>query len=128
MRRIENLHSPIYEKKYRKIYELIYAADLDTIKDFSNWKKLEQDIVTRATPLWIICESTILNKRIWIMQEFGDFKISTAALNLDVKTEKYNNSFVHKYFKNQNEMVEALELLLKPCLEEGEMNKYEKCS
>ena len=116
MRRIESLHSPIYEKKYRKIYKLIYAADLDTIKDFSNWKKLEQDIVT------------ILNKRIWIMQEFGDFKISTAALNLDVKTEKYNNSFVHKYFKNQNEMVEALELLLKPCLEEGEMNKYEKCS
>ena len=84
MRRIESLHSPIYEKKYRKIYKLIYAADLDTIKDFSNWKKLEQDIVTRATPLWIICESTILNKRIWIMQEFGDFKISTAALCISI--------------------------------------------
>lgn len=127
MRRIESLQSPIYEKKYKKIYRLIYVADLDTINDYSNWNKPHQDITTRAIPLWIICESKIINKRIWITQEFGDFKITTAALNLDVKTEEYNKSFIHKYFRNQEEMTKYLEQLLKPCLEGGEGDKYAKC-
>lgn len=128
MRRLTNLQNVMYHKKYKKIYKLIFTADLDTISDYSNWYKTEQDIVTRATPLWIVCESRILNKRIWITKEFEMLKISTARLDLDVKTQEYSDSYIHRLFKRQKEMVEYLEELLEPCLEEQEGEKYAKCS
>lgn len=128
MRRLDNLQNVIYHKRYKEIYKLIFTADLDSVSDFSNWYRREQDIVTKSTPLWIICESKILNRRIWITEEFKMLKISTARLDLDVRTQEYNNSFIYKLFITQKEMVEYLENLLRPCLEETEGEKYAKCS
>jgi len=123
MRRLNNLQNVIYHKKYKKIYKIIFTADLDTVSDFSNWYKNKQDMTTRAIPLWIICESKILNKRIWITEEFKMLKITTARLDLDVRTQEYSDSYVFKLFKNQEEMAEALERLLEPCLKEEEGEK-----
>lgn len=126
MKRVKNLENSIYHKKYKEIYKIIFTADLDTVSDHSNWFRKEKNFLTRIRPLWIICESVILNKRIWITEEFGILKIATAQLDLDVKTKEYHNSFEDKLFKNQKEMSTYLKQLLMPCLEERE--QYAKCS
>lgn len=118
MRRIENLQSTFYKKKYKKIYKLLFLADLDEISDFSNWHKTNQGYVEKNRPLWIIIESKILNKRIWITQDFGKLEITSATLSLNVKTQEYSESFRHVPFKTQKEMAEYLEKLLEPCLRE----------
>lgn len=118
MRRLINLENNFYHRKYKEIYKLLFVADLDKISDHSNWHKSNQDYVDKNRPLWIIAESKILNKRIWITQDFGSLQITTAQLDLDVKTNEYSNSFVHKYFKTQKQMTEYLEKLLEPCLKE----------
>ena len=63
MRRTESLSNPIYHKKYREIYKLLFNADLDRINDRSNWMRTNLDYVEKNQPLWIIVESKILNKR-----------------------------------------------------------------
>lgn len=118
MRRLINLENNFYHRKYKEIYKLLFVSDLDEISDHSNWHKSNQDYVDKNRPLWIIVESKILNKRIWITQDFGSLQIATAQLDLDVKTNKYSDSFVHKYFKTQKQMTEYLEKLLEPCLKE----------
>lgn len=118
MRRIENLQNGLYKKRYKEIYELIFKADLDEVSDHSYWYKENKSYVEEHRPLWIIAESKILNKRIWIIQDFGELKISTADLDLDIRTNEYSRSYIHKVFKNQKEMAKYLEELLKPCLAE----------
>lgn len=118
MRRIENLQNGLYKKRYKEIYELIFKADLDEVSDHSYWYKENKSYVEEHRPLWIIAESKILNKRIWIIQDFGELKISTADLDLDIRTNEYSRSYIHKVFKNQKEMAKYLEKLLKPCLAE----------
>lgn len=118
MRRIENLQNGLYKKRYKEIYELIFKADLDEVSDHSYWYKENKSYVEEHRPLWIIAESKILNKRIWIIQDFGELKISTADLDLDIRTNEYSRSYIHKVFKNQKEMAKYLEGLLKPCLAE----------
>ena len=68
MRRTESLLNPIYHKKYREIYKLLFNADLESINDRSNWMRTNQDYVEKNQPLWIIVESKILNKRMWITE------------------------------------------------------------
>ncbi len=118
MRRLINLENSFYHKKYKEIYKLLFTADLDEVSDHSTWYKLNPDYVDKNRPLWIIAESKILNKRIWITQDFGSLQISTAQLDLDVKTNEYSDSYIHKSFKTQKEMAEYLENLLEPCLKE----------
>lgn len=118
MRRIENLQNGLYKKRYKEIYELIFKADLDEVSDHSYWYKENKSYVEEHRPLWIIAESKILNKRIWIIQDFGELKISTADLDLDIRTNEYSRSYIHKVFKNQKEMAKYLKGLLKPCLAE----------
>lgn len=127
MRRLINLENDFYHKSYREIYKLLFSADLDNISDHSNWYKKNPDYVEANRPLWIIAESKILNKRIWIVKDFGNLEISTAQLDLDTKTSRYSDSFVHTSFKNKKEMVSYLEKLLEPCLEETrEEEKFHK--
>lgn len=118
MRRLINLENGFYHKKYKEIYKLLFTADLDEISDHSNWYKSNPDFVEKNRPLWIIAESKILNKRIWITQDFGSLEISTAQLDLDTKTSAYSDSFTHIPFKTQKEMAKYLEKLLEPCLKE----------
>jgi len=117
MRRTENLLNPIYHKKYREIYKLIFNADLDRINDRSNWMRTNQDYVERNQPLWIIIESKIINKRMWITESFKDLEITTAQLDLDCKSNEYGNSYERFRFNNQTELCKKLEEILKPCLE-----------
>lgn len=127
MRRLMSLANSLYHKNYREIYKILFLADLDEVSDHSNWYKPNPDYVDKNRPLWIIAESKILNKRIWITQDFGSLQISTAQLDLDVKTNEYSNSFIHKSFKTQKEMTEYLEKLLEPCLEETkEEEKFDR--
>ena len=65
MRRIKNLENAIYNQKYKKIYKLLFTADLDEVSDHSNWYKTNKNFVEIKRPLWIIAESKILNKRIY---------------------------------------------------------------
>lgn len=118
MRRLINLENSFYHKKYKEIYKLLFTADLDEVSDHSNWHKSNPDYVEKNRPLWIIAESKILNKRIWITQDFGNLEIATATLSLNTKTQEYSESFVHIPFKTQKEMTEYLENLLEPCLKE----------
>lgn len=127
MRRTKNLGNLIYKKRYKEIYKLLFTADLDEVADHSNWYKTNKDIVDIKRPLWIIVESEILNKRIWITEDWGRLGIDTAQLDLDVKSTKYHDSYEWKEFKNQKEMVKYLEELLEPCL--LEKNKVsEQCN
>lgn len=70
MRRTEYLASPFYKKRFKEIYKLLFTADLDEISDHSNWHKINPSYVEKNRPLWIIAESKILNKRIWITKDF----------------------------------------------------------
>ena len=116
MQRLKNLENVYYQKRYKEIYKLLFTADLDEISDHSNWSKSNPGYVEKNRPLWVIAESRILNKRIWITEDFGELEIATATLNLDVKTQKYSKSFIHKLFKTQKEMSEYLKELLSPCM------------
>lgn len=71
----------------------------------------------KNTPLWIIVESKILNKRMWITKTYGELEITTAQLDLPCDSKEYNDSYRRAKFKNQKEMVKFLEELLQPCLE-----------
>lgn len=122
MRRIGNLQNGLYKKRYKEIYELVFKSDLDEVSDHSYWYKENKSYVEEHRPLWIIAESKILNKRIWIIQDFGELKISTADLDLDTRTNEYSKSYIHKSFKNQEEMVKFLKDLLQPCLNELDKN------
>ncbi len=126
MRRLGNLENSFYHKKYKEIYKLLFSADLDEISDHSNWYKNNPDYVEKNRPLWIIAESKILNKRIWITQDFGTLEITTAQLDLDVKTNAYSDSYQFMQFKNQTEMTEYLKTLLQPCLEENYEEEIER--
>ncbi len=118
MRRKINLENSLYKRRYKEIYNLLFNSDLERVNDYSNWFKDNQNIVEKNRPLWIIVESKILNKRIWISQDFERLGIDTARLDLDVKSNEYYESYEYKSFKNQKEMTEYLKELLAPCLEE----------
>lgn len=118
MRRLINLENKFYHRKYREIYKLIFSADLDEVSDHSNWYKNNPGYVEKNRPLWIIVESKIINKRIWITHDFGRLGIDTAQLDLDVKSEAYHNSYKYRSFDNQKEMATYLKELLEPCLKE----------
>lgn len=118
MRRVINLENSFYHKKYKEIYKLLFMADLDEISDHSNWHKKYKDYVDMKRPLWIIVESKILNKRMWITHDFGSLGITTAQLDLDINSRAYHDSYERKYFRTQKEMFEYLEKLLEPCLKE----------
>ena len=123
MRRLMSLENSLYHKKYREIYKLLFTADLDEVADHSNWYKTNKDIVEIKRPLWIIVESKILNKRIWITEDWGRLGIDTAQLDLDVNSKAYHDSYEWREFKNQKEMVKHLEKLLEPCLLEIKSTK-----
>lgn len=116
MQRLKNLENVCYRKRYKEIYRLLFTADLDEVSDHSNWQKKNPGYVEKNRPLWIIAESTILNKRIWITEDFGELEIATATLNIDVKTREYSESFLHKPCKTQKEMNKYLKELLRPCM------------
>ena len=118
MRRIGNLQNGLYKKKYKQIYELIFKSDLDEVSDHSYWYKENKSYVEAHKPLWIIAESKIINKRIWITEEFGELSITTASLDLDTTTNEYSKSHTRESFNTQKEMAEYLKELLEPCLEE----------
>ena len=118
MRRIGNLQNGLYKKKYKEIYELIFKSDLDEVSDHSYWYKENKSYVEAHKPLWIIAESKIINKRIWITEEFGELSITTASLDLDTTTNEYSKSHTRESFNTQKEMAEYLKNLLAPCLEE----------
>lgn len=127
MRRIKNLENAIYKTRYKEIYKLIFTADIDEINDHSNWLcSGEKNLVELKIPLWIVMESKILNKRIWIEENWGDLKISTAQLDLDVKSKEYNDSYEHFSFKTQKQLTEKLKDLLEPCFEKEIEEEYEK--
>ena len=105
MRRVENLENSIYKTRYREIYKLIFTADIDVINDHSNWLHSgEKNYVELKMPLWIT-------------EEWGDLRISTAQLDLDVKSKEYHDSYEHFNFKTQKQLTEKLKKLLEPCLE-----------
>ena len=119
MRRLKNLENVLYRKKYKEIYKLIFTADLDVVNDHSNWYKMNKSYIDLKRPLWIIVESKIINKRIWITHDFGELEITTAQLNLDVSSIAYSNSFNHIHFKSQKGMELYLKELLEPCLKQS---------
>ncbi|MBR1377358.1 MAG: hypothetical protein IJ565_06085 [Bacilli bacterium] len=129
MIRTYNLQNAIYKTKYRDIYKLIFTADIDEINDHSNWfYKERNNYVESNQPLWIIMESKIINKRIWITHSWGQLEITTAQLDLNVDSTAYHDSYERYTFKNQKELCDKLKQLLEPCLKkdkEQEMDEIE---
>lgn len=127
MIRTDNLQNSIYKTKYKDIYKLIFTADIDEIKDHSNWfYKDSRNYVELHQPLWIIMESKILNKRIWITHSWGVFEITTAQLDLDVNSREYNDSYESFQFKKQTDLCDKLKQLLEPCLKKIRNKKWMK--
>lgn len=127
MRRLELLQIPFYKQKFKNIYQLLFKADLDYINDCSYWHIKNPNIVEKNQPLWIIVESKIIDKRIWITKKCGKLEITTARLDLDIDSREYHESYERKQFKNQNEMNSYLEQLLEPCIKgyEQELKEWE---
>lgn len=125
MRRTKSLENAIYHTRYKGIYELIFNADLDEINDHSNWHHTNQDYIDRKRPLWIIIESKILNKRMWITESFGSLEITTAQLDLDINSEAYHSSYERYGFKTQKDLCFKLKEILEPCLEKEQENDLE---
>ncbi|MBP3920147.1 MAG: hypothetical protein J6D28_01125 [Bacilli bacterium] len=123
-----NLQNAIYKTKYKEIYKLIFTADIDVINDHSNWLiSGNKDIVETNQPLWIIMESKILNKRIWITHSWGELEITTAQLDLNIDSKEYHDSYERYSFKNQKELCNKLKELLEPCYEkENEIDLEEE--
>lgn len=119
MRRTENLQNAIYKTKYRELYKIIFTADIDDILDHSNWLRSseEQDIITLRKPLWIVMEVSKINKRMWISHEYGEYKITTAQLDLNVDSKEYHDSFQWYSFSTQRDWCNKLKEFLEPCLE-----------
>ena len=86
---------------------------------FSNWLRSseEQDIITLRRPLWIVMEVSEINKRMWISHEYGEFKITTAQLDLNVDSKEYHESYKWYSFSTQRDLCSKLRELLEPCLE-----------
>lgn len=116
MKRLSYLNNKMFTERYKEVYKILFTADLDRIADHSNWFKEGPGYVKSHTPLWIIAESKIINKRIWIVESFGDLEITTAQLDLNVKTTEYSDSYKTFKFKTQKQMTDYLEKLLSPCL------------
>ena len=112
-------------KKYQGIYKIIRQSHLDSFKDRSYWfyPEEKQDYVMRNQPVWLILESKILNKRIWITHSYNRYEIATADLGLDVNSSEYSNSFCHRYFDKQRDLISTLQNLLSPCIEVVENGK-----
>lgn len=133
MRRTISLQNVLYKRKYREVYKLVFNADLDEVNDHSTWMYNQSEYCNTFHPLWIIVESKILNKRMWITNSFNTLEIATAQLDLDCNSRAYHDSYKRYHFSNQKELCEKLEEILKPCLKEyyGEITKeqdleYEK--
>lgn len=118
MRRLNSLANNLYHRKYKEIYKILFNADLDCINDYSTWYKENGDWVDKNRPLWIVIESTILNKRIWVYKDFGKFGIDIAKLDLPLNSIEYSESHTFAIFDTQKELVNYLKSLLEPCLEE----------
>lgn len=56
------------EKKYQKIYDIIYASDSMLVLEYSNWKCPKEE-----SPLYIVLENIRLNMRIVIHEYPADF-------------------------------------------------------
>lgn len=123
-----NLQNAIYKTKYKEIYKLIFTADIDVINDHSNWLiSGNKNYVETNQPLWIIMESKILNKRIWITHSWGELEITTAQLDLNIDSKEYHDSYERYSFKNQKELCNKLKELLEPCYEkENEIDLEEE--
>lgn len=123
-----NLQNAIYKTKYKEIYKLIFTADIDVINDHSNWLiSGNKNYVETNQPLWIIMESKILNKRIWITHSWGELEITTAQLDLNIDSKEYHDSYERYSFKNQKELCNKLRELLEPCYEkENEIDLEEE--
>ena len=123
-----NLQNAIYKTKYKEIYKLIFTADIDVINDHSNWLiSGNKNYVETNQPLWIIMESKILNKRIWITHSWGELEITTAQLDLNIDSKEYHDSYERYSFKNQKELCNKLMELLEPCYEkENEIDLEEE--
>lgn len=118
MRRIGNLENAIYHKKYKEIYKLIFNADLDEVNDHSTWMYNQREYCNTFHPLWIIIESKILNKRMWITHSLNTLEIATAQLDLDCMSNAYHESYKWYKFNTQSELCEKLKELLEPYLKE----------
>lgn len=123
-----NLQNAIYKTKYKEIYKLIFTADIDVINDHSNWLiSGNKDYVETNQPLWIIMESEIINKRIWITHSWGNLEITTAQLDLNIDSKEYHDSYERYSFKNQKELCNKLKEILEPCYEkENEIDLEEE--
>jgi len=58
--------------------------------------------------LWLVLESPALNKRIWITKEFGELRITSAQLDLNVNSKEYADSHIRHKFKNISEMAQFI--------------------
>lgn len=121
----KDFENTVYQKKYREIYKLIFDANINSISDHSNWMMPDNNksYVEIKRPLWIILESKIINKRLWVCHEWGEFKLSTAQLDLPCDSYEYSNSFKHYSFKTQKDLCKKLKEVLEPCLEREKENE-----
>lgn len=120
------MQNSIYKTKYRELYKLIFTADIDTISDYSNWLHgNKKDIISIQRPLWIVMEVGKINKRMWISHEYGEYKITTAQLDLNVDSKEYHESYQWYSFSTQRDLCNKLREIIEPCLEQEKEQEEE---
>lgn len=97
---------------FKKIYNLLYYAELDMIGDDSTW--MCQD---NYNPLKLLLSSEKIGKLIWVEFYHDEYKIMTKDLDCKPSFYKsFRDEFPCKYYKEQEEMLKDLIALLEPCL------------
>lgn len=98
--------------KYQAIYKIIRESDCNSIYDGSHWQKKNKNLAETALPLWLILENRRVNLRIWVTQEFGELRITTAQLDLDCKSKAYHDSHRRYPCRTQTELANRLKNIL----------------
>ena len=94
--------------KYKKIRDVIYSSDCDSICDYAT---RSGSYVSDNRPFWYVLENRRLDLRIWVTSDFGSLQISTARLSANAKSQEYSESNRRYDCKTQTEMAQALKTL-----------------
>lgn len=104
-----------YENRpHKATYDLLTYAKMEVIADNSLWMELEND------DLSLVLTDEILNRMIYINYHKGfhssRYDLTYHDFDVDIKNTPFNECFIKQTFDTEEEMLEVLKEMIKPCL------------
>lgn len=106
-----------YDKRpYKKIYDLLTYADMETIGDDSSWldSRFPED-------LSLVLADSNLNKIIFVSHSklnYNRYEIIYNELDSDTKDKSYDECFIKQTCKDEDDMYNKLKEMIGPCLKD----------